>query len=192
MADFTGTMRIEGGGQAVPVKARVDKDVLTLEVEGVEVGEWPVADLDPAADAGGVVLRLGDEAVTLDVSDRIALLSALKPAPDHKAGRGRRKERGRKEKHGGKAGQTRRRRRPSLVVVLITLLALAAGVAAFLAPEAVGSVALLVGLLTLVVGGFAHSDPRIALRLPLNLHPVHFIVAGLVALVGGAVLVIVG
>lgn len=170
MAHFQGTMRIAGdGGPPVPVRARVGDHRLALEVEGVTVGEWPVDGLDAAMDREGVVLRLGEEHVTLDVSDRTGFVTALSaPVP---------------------SAPHRRRRRPSLP--LIAMIATMVGVvtAAVLAPQLVGSVALLIGLVVLVVGALAHSEPRVALRLPLNLQSFHLLAAGVLLLAVGTGLV---
>lgn len=172
MTSFTGTMRIEGGGPAVPVEARVGEERLTLRVEGMEVGVWPVDGLHPEIDAAGVVLRLGEEQVTLDVSDRAALLGALSPAAPPR--------------------KTKRRRKPSLPLLVTAVFVLAVVAAAILAPELVGSVALVVGLVALVTGALAQSEPRVALRLPVGLQPLHFIAAGLAMLGVGIALVLVG
>lgn len=172
MADFQGTMRIEGdGGPPVPVRARVGDHQLVLETDGVMLGEWPVHRVKAQMDRGGVVLRLGEDHVTLDVSDRIGFVSALAPSDD--------------------APARRKRRKPSLRLVLAVLVAAGLVVAAVLWTQIFGSVGLLAGLVILVVGTVAHSEPRVALRLPLNLHGIHLIVAGLLAVSAGVALILV-
>lgn len=172
MAKFQGTMRIEGdGGPPVPIKARVGDRRLVLEVDGVTVGEWPVEGLDAAVDRGGVVLRLGADHVTLDVTDRTAFVTALAPPASSDA--------------------PRRRRRPSLALVTFILGVVGVVAAAVLAPQLVGSVGLLTGLVVLVLGALAHSEPRIALRLPLNLQSFHLMVAGVFLVAVGIGLVLV-
>lgn len=172
MANFQGTMRIEGdGGPPVPVRARVGDRRLVLEVDGVTVGEWPVEGLDAAVDQGGVVLRLGAEHVTLDVTDRTGFVTALAPTASSDA--------------------SRRRRRPSLALVTFILAVVGVVTAAVLAPQLVGSVGLLMGLVVLVLGALAHSEPRVALRLPLNLQSFHLMVAGVLLLAVGIGLVLV-
>lgn len=174
MANFQGTMRIEGdGGPPVPIHARVGDRRLVLEVDGVTVGEWPVEGLDAAVDQGGVVLRLGAEHVTLDVTDRTGFVTALAPPASSDASR------------------RRRRRRPSLALVTFILAVVGVVTAAVLAPQLVGSVGLLMGLVVLVVGALAHSEPRVALRLPLNLQAFHLMVAGVLLLAVGVGLVLV-
>lgn len=135
------------------------------------VGEWPVEGLHASVDGAGVVLRLGEEHVTLDVSDRIGLVAALVPPSQPDA--------------------SRRRRRPSLALVMVVLALVGVVTAAVLAPQLVGSVGLLIGLFVLVVGALAYSEPRVALRLPLNLQALHLIVAGLFLLGVGVGLVLV-
>ncbi|HEX2155158.1 MAG TPA: hypothetical protein VHL52_14430 [Acidimicrobiia bacterium] len=172
MTSFRGTMRIVGdAGPAVPVSARVADQRLVLEVEGTEVGAWPVAIVSYEADREGVVLRLGQERVTIDVSDRAGFVLALRPPT---------------------SGGGTRRRLPSLRTVAVALVAALPVVAAVLAPVVAGSVALLFSLIVLVTGTVAYSEPRIALRLPLGLTAVHFLVAGAGLIVVGIPLVLLG
>lgn len=165
-------MRIEGDGSPpVPVRARVGNHQLVLETAGVTLGEWPVAGLQPAVDRGGVILRLGEDHVTLDVSDRIGFVTALAPAAD----------------------RTRPRQRSAppfrLVALILAVLGLVAATVVW--TQVVGSVGLLAGLLILVIGTVAHSEPRVALRLPASLHGIHLIVAGLLLVGAGVTLVLV-
>lgn len=172
MADFQGTMRIEGeGGSTVPVKARVGPEHLVLEVDGVTVGEWPVGELEARVDGGGVLLRLGEDHVMMDVTDRSRFVIALTP-PSPTPSR-------------------RRRRRPSLRLLFLVLVVVGVVVAAVLQPRVVGSVGLLSGLIVLVVGTLAHSEPRVALRLPLNLQAVHLLGGGFLLVTVGVALVLV-
>lgn len=172
MPVFNGTMRIEGqGGSAVPVNARVAGEQLVLEVEGTEIGAWPVGGLSVEADAGGVVLQLGHELVMIDVTDRTGFVTALRPSLKRRRVR---------------------LKRPSPMVTGIGLAGALLVTSAVLAPGLVGALVMLLGLLVSVVGASALSEPRIALRLPLGLTAMHFVVAG-TALVGvGVPLVLVG
>lgn len=172
MTSFQGTMRIQGEvGPPVPVKARIGEDRLVLEVDGVAVGEWPVTGLRAEVDGGGVNLSLGQERVMIDVTDRIGFVSALAPRSPARA--------------------VKRRRRPSLPLVGVVLVATAIVAAAVMAPDVVGSVALLAGLVVLVAGAMAHSEPRIALRLPLNLQAIQVVLVGLLFLAVGVFLVVI-
>lgn len=163
-------MRIEGNaGAPVPVQARVGDDRLVLEVDGVEVGEWPVAELTAEMSGGGVLLRLGEDEVMIDVSDRTGFVGALAPAE--------------------KPGKRRRRRRPSLRLMLVFLAGAGIVTAVLLVPQLTGSVAILAGLLMLVLGAVAYSEPRVAVRLPLSLQALHLILGGMI-LVGLGVLVV--
>lgn len=155
----------------MPVRARVGDHRLALEVDGVTVGEWPVEGLHAAMDREGIVLRLGEEHVTFDVSDRTGFVTALAPPSPSRP--------------------HRRRRGPSLPLVTLTVAMVGVVVAAALAPQLVGSVGLLAGLVVLVVGALAHSEPRVALRVPLNLQSVHLMVAGVFLLAVGVALVLV-
>lgn len=173
VTSFQGTMRIKGdGGPPVPVNARIGDDRLVLEVDGVAVGEWPVDGVSPQVDGGGVNLRLGEDQVQIDVTNRIAFVTALVPRTAEKPAR-------------------KRRRQPSPLLVGLALGAAAIVTAAVMFPDVVGSIMMLAGLVVLVTGAMAYSEPRIALRLPLNLQAIHFVMVGLLFLAFGVFLVLV-
>lgn len=179
MDTFKGTMRMAGEHDAVPVEARIDELRVVLVVEGVEVGAWARQDVRAQPTGAGVSLELGSDRVELDVTDRSALLARLEP-PAEEVSRSSRRRRG------------RRRRLPPWPLLLLGALTVAVVVASVLFPIVTGSVLLLIGAALLVLGALAYNETRIALRLPLGLAPVHFVICGGILVVVGAGLILLG
>jgi hypothetical protein len=177
MDTFKGTMRMAGEHDAVPVEARIDDLRVVLVVEGVEVGAWARENVRAQPTGAGVSLELGSDRVELDVTDRSALLARLEP-PAEEISRSERRR--------------RRRRLPPWPLLLLGALTVAVVVAAVLFPIVTGSVLLLIGAALLVLGALAYNETRIALRLPLGLAPVHFVIGGGILVVVGAGLILLG
>lgn len=182
MQKFRGTMRLSGETQAVPVEARVDTARLVLAVDGVEVGAWALGQITAERIGEGVALDLGNERVIIDVTERTEFFSCFQPPAEE--------ELSRKERRALK--KRSRGRRLSFPLILVGILFLALVVAAILFAEVTGSILLLVGVVLLVVGALAYMETRIALRLPLGLAPIHFIVAGALVSVLGVALILLG
>jgi hypothetical protein len=176
MDTFKGTMRMAGEHDAVPVEARIDELRVVLVVEGVEVGAWAREDVRVQPTGAGVSLELGSDRVELDVTDRSALLARLEPPAEEMS----------------RSDRRRRRRLPSWPLLLLGALTVAVVAAAVLYPLVTGSVLLLIGAALLVLGALAYNETRIALRLPLGLVPVHFVIAGGILVVVGAGLILLG
>lgn len=172
MSTFRGVMQIAGqGGAPVPVRALVDAERLVLEVDAVEVGAWPLAAVEARPGVRGVVLDLDDDQVTIELGQPEVFLDALTP-------------------------RKRRRRRPfrlpSLRLVAFGLFVAGLGYTALIFPAAFGAFSLLAGVVLLIVGYGAHSNPRVALRLPIGIQAVHVILGGLGVLVLGVALTLLG
>lgn len=178
MDTFKGTMRMAGEHDAVPFEAHIDDLRVVLVVEGVEVGAWPRDDVKAERTGAGVLLDLGSERVELDVTDRSALLARLEPPIEASPRRRRPRE--------------SRRRLPPWPLLVFGAVIVAVVAAAVLYPLVTGSVLLLLGAALLVVGALAYTETRLALRLPLGLAPVHFVVGGGVLAVAGAGLILLG
>lgn len=178
MDTFKGTMRMAGEHDAVPFEARIDDLRVVLVVEGVEVGAWPRDDVKAERTGAGVLLDLGSERVELDVTDRSALLARLEPAVGGSTRRRRPRE--------------SRRRLPPWPLVVFGAFAAVVVAAVVVYPLVTGSALLLVGAALLVVGALAYVETGLALRLPLGLAPLHFVVGGGILVVGGAGLILLG
>lgn len=185
MAVFVGTMRIEGDrGAPLSVRAEVDGDRLTLETGGTELGNWPLAALEPEARGAGVGLTLDGDPVVIDVGNADAFLSAV-------ARTGPKLRKGRKGKAAkpAKATRVKSERAPRQKPAPRVLVAVGAGlvlvVAAVLAPTLIGSIFLLIGLVLAMWSALAVVEPRVAVRIPLGLDSTHIMIGGVSALVVG-------
>lgn len=182
MPTFVGTLFLPGEDHGVPFSASVAGQRLTLEVAGAGVGDWEVDSVRVAADESGVVLDLGEEAVTLVLASQEAFLAALQPRsvavtlPPPPSKR--------------RAPATRGRIRIPLPWLAVLTSAAAVTAGAIIVPTITGSVFLLAGIALLAFGAFAVIDVRTALRLPASLRPGHLLIVGIVAVaLGGAVVV---
>lgn len=202
MAQFTGTLRIEGDrGSPLPVKAEISENRLVLTTEGSDLGSWPLASLQPQARGAGVGLTLDGDPVVIDVGNADRFYDAVvgTAASGTKKGRRSRAKLSTKPTAPSKSdrsnGETApspegarvaRRLPPPRVLVAVGLLA-AVVIAGVLEPTLMGSICLFLGLVLVVIASGATVDPRVALRLPFGLQAMHVMVVGVgVLLVGGA------
>lgn len=192
MDTFRGTLRMPGEQASVPVEARVDDLRLVLLVEGTEVGAWALNAVKAEPTGAGVVLDLGADRVELDITDRAGLLARLdrSATPTLSRRRDRRSERPTRGRR--RPARAERRPRISAAAALVVGAMLAVVLAAVFFTEVTGAILLLVGAALLVVGALGYVETRMALRLPLGLAPVHFVLAGGVVAVAGAALILVG
>lgn len=207
MAQFTGTLRIEGDrGSPLPVKAEISDNRLVLTTEGSDLGSWPLSSLQPQARGAGVGLTLDGDPVVIDVGNADRFYDAVvgTAAPGTRKGRRSRSRAVTKPVAATEpdrssvettmsSGDPRvgRRLPPPRVLVALGLL-LAVVVAGVLAPTLMGSIALFVGLVLVVIASGATVDPRVALRLPFGLQAMHVMVAGVGVLVVGGALTFLG
>ena len=201
MAQFTGTLRIEGDrGSPLPVKAEISDNRLVLTTEGSDLGSWPLASLQPQARGAGVGLTLDGDPVVIDVGNADRFYDAVVGTAASGTKKGRR-SRAKVAKpiapsvsdessaetptSSGDAGVGRRLPPPRVLVAVGLLVAVV--VAGVLAPTLMGAIALFLGLVLVLIASGATVDPRVALRLPFGLQAMHVMVAGVgVLLVGGA------
>lgn len=192
MEKFRGTMRLSGETQAVPVEARVDAARLVLAVEGTEVGAWAIDQVRAERTGEGVALDLGTERVIIDVTERTEFFAYFEAEVEEQLSRRERRERRTRAPRKEKRDRQPRESRISLPLVLTGVVFLGLVAVAILFPEVTGSILLLVGVVLLVVGALAYMETRIALRLPLGLTPVHFVVAGGLVSALGVALILLG
>ena len=193
MEKFRGTMRLSGETQAVPVEARVDTARLVLAVDGTEVGAWALDQVTAERTGEGLALDLGTERVIIDVTERTEFFAYFEAEVEEPASRRVRREHrkpGRRKKE--KRDKEPRDSRLSTPLVVLGVLFLGLVAVAILFPEVTGSILLLLGVILLVVGALAYTETRVALRLPLGLAPVHFVVAGGLVSILGVALILLG
>lgn len=165
-------MWVASDSGSVPFEAAIAEHRLVISVEGVEVGNWPVEAVQAQVEPEGIHLRLGQDEVVIDVTDRVGLMMAL-------------------GRSASEAPSRRQRNLPSLRLVVASVLLGALVVASVFATGIVGSSLLILGLLVLVLGAFATSEPRLALRLPFGLQALHVVGVGVGLLAIGMALVAV-
>lgn len=192
MEKFRGTMRLSGETQAVPVEARVDAVRLVLAVDGTEVGAWALDQVTAERTGEGVALDLGTERVIIDVTERTEFFAYFEAEVEEQLSRRERRERRKRAPRKEKRDRKPRDSRLSMPLIVTGILFLGLVAVAILFPEVTGSILLLVGVVLLLVGALAYTETRIALRLPLGLAPVHFVVAGGLVAVLGVVLILLG
>lgn len=192
MEKFRGTMRLSGETQAVPVEARVDTARLVLAVDGTEVGAWALDQVKAERTGEGVALDLGTERVIIDVTERTEFFAYFEAEVEEQLSRRERREGRKRAPRKEKRDRKPRDSRLSMPLIVTGILFLGLVAVAILFPEVTGSILLLVGVVLLLAGALAYTETRIALRLPLGLAPVHFVVAGGLVAVLGVVLILLG
>ena len=195
MAQFTGTMRIEGDrGAPLPVHAEIADNRLVLTTDGTDLGSWPLGTLNPQARGAGVGLLLDGDPVVIDVGNAERFFDAVAL----RAPSGKKKGRAKKPKVAPSAYEPEEkpdkapRRRPSARVTATLVLLLAVVALAAFNPTLVGAVALFLGLVLVIVASGAVIDTRIALRLPVGLDAMHVMVGGVGVLLIGVFLTFLG
>ena len=199
MAQFTGTLRIEGDrGAPLPVRAEIADDKLVLTTEGRDLGSWPLGELQPRARGAGVGLLLDGDPVVIDVGNADRFYDAVAQSKQATKKRGRGKKASvapspyAAETATEAAAPKRIVRLPSARVATAVVLLLAVVVAAILDATVVGAVALFLGLVLVIIASGAVVDTRVALRLPFGLDALHVMIGGVGVLLVGVVLTFLG
>ncbi|MGH8911494.1 MAG: hypothetical protein ACRDVD_03205, partial [Acidimicrobiia bacterium] len=131
----------------MPIKAEVDSGHLILKADGVELGSWPLAGLQPQARGAGVGLSLGGDPVVIDVGNADAFMNAVEIKHAKAAKRKRRNNGSAAPTATPQAEKVRRpRSKPSPRVIAAAVVGLALLAVAILFPTVVGAVALFLGL----------------------------------------------
>lgn len=187
------------GDRAAPVAATValDGGRLVVQVGDVEVGSWPVCDVRVMESRTGVDMTIGEDTFTLDLSDPEILVSSVRAAarpddPQRSRRRFRRVSPGPTTDPAPDRPQRSARRRLSIPVAAGLVVPAALAVATLLWPLVVGPIGLLVGLILVTMGYFAHTEPAVALRVPGGLSATFLMVTGVGVVAIGAAVTLLG
>ena len=189
VSEFSATLRLTGD-RAAPVAASiaVESGRIVVNVGDVEVGSWPVSRVIANPGRTGVDLTVDGDSFSLDLTDADDLLESIRVARSpHPPSRRLARRRARLPEN------DRPPRRKVPMVVYLGLVATAGvAVASLLWPLVTGPVGLLIGLVLVTVGYFAHTEPSVALRIPHGLSASFILITGVGVLVIGMGVTLLG